>query len=85
MTITFVPQSISVSVDQSGIGISTGTPIARDYIEHDPYTGGYEITPSAETQTLLTNGLRMTDNVVVNPIPSSYGHVERVSDHLVLS
>ena len=39
----------------------------------DPYTGSYEVTPSLETQTLLTNTKYMTDNVVVNPIPSNYG------------
>ena len=39
----------------------------------DPYTGEYTITPSAETQTLSTEGLMMTSNVTVNPIPSNYG------------
>lgn len=39
------------------------------------YDGPYEFTPSEETQTLETNGLRMTDNVTVNPIPSNYGRI----------
>lgn len=55
------------------MGINTGTPIARELVERDPYTGIYEVTPSAETQTLLTKNYRMTDNVVINPIPSNYG------------
>ena len=37
------------------------------------YTGEYEVTPTRETQTLLTKDLMMTANVVVNPIPSNYG------------
>lgn len=37
------------------------------------YTGDYEVTPSAETQTIATSGLMMTGNVTVNPIPSNYG------------
>lgn len=37
------------------------------------YTGEYEVTPTQQTQTLLTEGLKMTANVVVNPIPSNYG------------
>lgn len=42
-------------------------------MERTPYTGEYTVTPSAETQTLETNGLRMTDNITINPIPSNYG------------
>lgn len=42
-------------------------------VEGTPYTGSYQITPSAETQTLQTSGLLMTNDVVVNPIPSNYG------------
>ena len=37
------------------------------------YNGPYVITPSMETQTLDTTGKRMSENVVVNPIPSNYG------------
>ena len=37
------------------------------------YDGGYEVTPTEETQTLNTNNLKMTDNVTINPIPSNYG------------
>lgn len=44
-------------------------------VDVDDYTGGYEVTPTTETQTLQTNGLRMLDNVTINPIPSDYGHI----------
>lgn len=37
------------------------------------YHGAYEVTPSQQTQVLETAGLKMTDNVTVNPIPSNYG------------
>lgn len=37
------------------------------------YDGPYEVTPSAEAQTLDTGGLVMTGNVTINPIPSNYG------------
>lgn len=39
----------------------------------EPYEGEYEVTPSLETQTLLTENKRMIRNVVINPIPSNYG------------
>lgn len=44
-------------------------------VDVDDYTGEYEVTPSDEAQTLQTNGLRMIDNVTINPIPSDYGHI----------
>lgn len=44
-------------------------------VDVDDYTGTYEVTPSDETQTLQTNGLRMLNNVTINPIPSDYGHI----------
>ena len=75
MNVTFIPQSISVSVDQATLTIGTGTPIARDFVERDPYTGNYEVTPSSEEQILSTKNLRMTDDIVINPVPSNYGLV----------
>ena len=70
---SFYPQTLNVSVNSQSMGASTGTPIAREYVERDPYDGAYVITPSAEVQTLLTENLRMTDNVTINPVPSNYG------------
>lgn len=37
------------------------------------YGGPYEVTPRATAQTLPTDGLVMTADVVVQPIPSNYG------------
>ena len=38
-----------------------------------PYAGPYVVTPNLSTQTLLTENMRLTGNVVVNPIPPNYG------------
>ncbi len=43
------------------------------YIRGAPYEGTYTVTPTQETQTLLTANLRMLENVTINPIPSNYG------------
>lgn len=40
-----------------------------------PYSGRYEVTPSESTQVLETAYHKMTENVVVNPIPSNYGRI----------
>lgn len=47
--------------------VDFGTNIGREY------TGTYEVTPSASTQTLPTTNRLLTQDVVVNPIPNNYG------------
>ena len=37
------------------------------------YEGEYEVTPSAEAQTLETDSLYMRGNITVKPIPNNYG------------
>lgn len=73
MKASFQPQAVTVEVKSPGMGLSFGEPIARDFVERDPYTGSYTITPSSEAQVLQTNNMRMTDNVTIEPIPSNYG------------
>lgn len=45
--------------------------------EHDlpTYTGPTVITPSEDTQTLMTADKVVTKNIVVNPIPANYGKI----------
>lgn len=73
MIVTFNPAHLEVGISGQGMGVSTGTPIAREYVDRLPYEGEYVITPSGQEQILQTKNLRMTDNVVVNPIPQNYG------------
>lgn len=40
-----------------------------------PYSGPYEVTPTAEGLTLQTAGLVMRGDLTVAPIPSDWGHV----------
>lgn len=56
------------------LGVSSGTlRPARVETTAPPYEGEYAVTPGAEAQVLETRGLRMTGNVIVNPIPQNYG------------
>lgn len=74
LTAVFKPtQAISVSVNADTLGVALGTPVVKEYVDVQTYTGEYEVTPSAETQTLDTAGLRLTRPVTVNPIPQNYG------------
>ena len=67
------PQAVSVSVNADTMGVTLCTPVVKEYVNVQTYTGEYELTPSAEPQTLNTAGLRLTRNVTVNPIPQNYG------------
>ena len=73
LTASFQPQKVDVKVNTTDMGITMGTPVARDYVEREQYAGDYTITPSAEEQILVTRNLRMTDNITDNPIPQNYG------------
>lgn len=39
----------------------------------DAYTGEYEFTPVATSQTIAIMGKVATQNITINPIPSNYG------------
>lgn len=39
------------------------------------YDGEYTITPSDEVQILPTNSRLLKKNIVIEPIPSNYGHI----------
>ena len=41
------------------------------------YHGSLEITPGDEPQTVECAGLFMPQDIVINPIPSNYGRIER--------
>ena len=73
LSAVFVQPKLNVTFKAPSFQTTTGMPVARDYVERDPYTGAYEVTPSGETQTLETENKRMTGNVTINPIPNNYG------------
>lgn len=73
MKVIIKPAQIGISIADPDITVSVGPPVARERVEVDPYGGPYEVTPTSESQTLETNGKRMTGDVVINPIPSNYG------------
>ena len=62
---------INVAISQPQMGVGFSNPVIREG-GGEPYTGEYEVTPSAETQTLATANKKLTDDVTVNPIPSGW-------------
>lgn len=85
LTATFRPQAVTISVDEVNMGVTLGTPVVKEYVDVQTYTGEYEVTPSAETQTLNTAGLRLTRPVIVNPIPQNYGLITWNGSFLTIS
>ena len=49
------------------------------------YTGEYEFTPNEETQVIPTQNKIMTQDVIINPIPSNYGLVTWNGSYLTVS
>lgn len=85
LTLTFTPKALGLSFKPPTLGLSTEIPVVRELVERDPYTGPVVVTPSAEEQTLSTKNLRMTDDVVINPIPSYYGLITWDGSIMVIS
>lgn len=73
MNVSFQPQTVSVTVNSQTMGIGFSPPIAREYVDRDPYTGDYTIAPTTEAQVLSTKNLWMTDNITIEPVPQNYG------------
>lgn len=62
---------MNVQINAPRLGVGFGSPIIREG-GGEPYTGDYEVTPSAETQTLETAGKKLSQDVTINPIPSGW-------------
>ena len=72
MKVEISPVEIPMQVETSPIAIPMK--VAAEYkIGGDDYEGDYTVTPSQETQVLLTKNRLMRNNVTINPIPSNYG------------
>lgn len=66
------PQAVALSVEQqAALSVHVGG-LMYDR-GADMYEGAYEVTPTREGFVLPTSGLRMADNLRVNPIPSNWG------------
>lgn len=71
--VCIMPPQVIIDATVSETEISVGNSITREYINLDPYEGSYKITPSDTEQILQTNNLRMTNDIIVEQIPSNYG------------
>lgn len=83
---------LTVSGDESvplSVGESPSLPLALDVsyagASLPDYTGETTVTPSGSTQTLETAGTSVRQDIVVEPVPSSYGLVSYDGSVLTIS
>lgn len=55
--------------------MTAAAPISVRPIISETYDGDYSVTAGDEALTLRTNGLLMTDDLTINPVPSGYGKI----------
>lgn len=72
---TITEQAVRATASISDMVITAGATIATPVSHFDMpvYDGAYEVTPTQDTQTLVTDGKQMTGDVIIHPIPSNYG------------
>ena len=75
--------NMKVAASQIGIpvSVSSGSNIAVNLgAAYQPqageiYEGPFEFTPGDEEQTIATEGKSVTENIIINAIPTNYGKV----------
>ena len=75
MQVSTSVQDVPVSVSSRDVGLNIGIGAAYHMGRDAPYEGPYTFTPTNETQVVLTASKALSENLVINPIPSNYGLV----------
>ena len=65
--------TVPMTVSATNVTIPMTIGAAYEMAGVDDYHGEYVWTPTEETQTVLISGLRATQNITINPIPTNYG------------
>lgn len=77
--------TIPMTVQASAVTIPMDVGAVYAMSTVDDYEGVYEYTPSAEAQTVEIEGLKATENIIINPIPSNYGLITWNGSELTVS
>ena len=75
MTITADTVTIPMQVGADGQNISMSMGAKYAVAVPSIYDGSYEITPSADAQTLHTADKMLSGDIIINPIPTNYGQI----------
>ena len=77
--------NIELTVDNSTFSMGVESPIVMQAIEVPVYEGSYELTPTAEAQTIPVHGYRFEQDLIIDPIPSNYGLITWNGSELIVS
>lgn len=75
----------SIQADLSAVASIGGAIDIPQIVRPAAYGGTYEVTPTADAQTLSTSNLYMTDDIIINPIPDNYGLITWNGSYLTVS
>lgn len=59
----------------AGVGVVSASVGLPAVVPHRTFDGAYEVTPGDEAVVLETAGLVAVDNIIINPVPQTYGRV----------
>ena len=82
--ITAVMSAGAMSASVQGTGSMAGVLDIPSRLDPD-YGGAYEVTPSEEAQTLCTAGRTLSEDILIQPIPSNYGRITWNGSFLTVS
>ena len=73
MTLAVDSVAVPIGVTNDNVSLTVGVGLSYASSDYPYYTGEYEFTPTQDTQTVQTKGHVLTEDIVINPIPSNYG------------
>ena len=74
---------MGVTTDALSFGIES--PIVVQAVTIPVYEGAYELTPTAEQQTISVHGFRFEEDIIIDAIPSNYGLISWDGSTLTVS
>lgn len=74
---------MTVAVDAVTLPVTIGANITVNTAPE--YEGEFEFTPADTAQIIPVGGYRLSQDIVINPIPSNYGHISWNGAYITVS
>ncbi len=84
MTLAVNTVGMILSIPDARVQIPAEVDAAYHMDDIEIYSGALSVTPTDAQQTLPTGNKRFLADLVVEPVPQSYGHVQRSGDVLLI-
>lgn len=67
--------SIPMNVGSTNSTVLMNIKTVIEIVQTNPYTGEYHFTPGDEEIVVETTDKYLSENIIIDPIPSNYGHI----------